>query len=99
MPGLTVVHLEPTPNDRDPVGHMAAPTDHAVIQNTRKFPSLPISASCGFQAGNIMLPLGISLLHIVSKGLDKGQAGKRRAPPNRERIVKGRYDHDCCSEP
>ena len=47
MPGLTVVHLEPTPNDRDPVGHMAAPTDHAPIQNTREFASLPISASCG----------------------------------------------------
>ena len=67
MPGLTVVHLEPTPNDRDPVGHMPAPTDHAPSQNTRKFASLPISASCGVEAGNIMLPLGISPLYVVSE--------------------------------
>ena len=35
MPGLAAVHLEPTPNDRDPVGDMAAPTDHAPIQNAQ----------------------------------------------------------------
>src|ERR1700727_876807 len=98
MPGLTVVHLEPTPNDRDPVGHMAAPTDHAVIQNTRKFPSLPISASCGFQAGNIMLPLGISLLHIASKGPRQGPRRETaRATQQGANWKGGRCDRDCWS--
>ena len=67
----------------------AAATNHAPIEDTRKFASLPISASCGVDAGNIILPLSISPLHVVSQGLGQSQAAIRRARPNRERIGSG----------
>jgi hypothetical protein len=56
----------------------AAPINNALTEHTRKFASLPISANCRFEAGNIMLPFGISLLHIGSEGLGEGRPGTAR---------------------
>src|ERR1700722_20679093 len=81
MSGLAAIHLGRLPNDRDPVSCVspAASTHHRLIENARKFASLPISASCGFEVGNIMLPLGISPLHMVSKGPRPETSRDRRA--------------------
>src|ERR1700693_1740811 len=68
MSGLAAVHLEPAskrPRPRQP--RVGGADRSPPIENTRKSGSLPIAASCGAEPGNIMLPLGISPLYVVSK--------------------------------